>query len=128
MQTTEKGDVCMSGKLKNATLEEIKNFIEEELNKNSEPISDVKAIYEFHITGEEEDTFQLQLQGGQAKIVQGDKEVADCVLTMSFKSFQQFLIGKLSGTVAFMTGKLKLKGDISKALKLESILKQYKIQ
>ncbi|MCU9593383.1 SCP2 sterol-binding domain-containing protein [Caldibacillus thermolactis] len=118
----------MSGKLKNATLEEIKNFIEEELNKNSEPISDVKAIYEFHITGEEEDTFQLQLQGGQAKIVQGDKEVADCVLTMSFKSFQQFLIGKLSGTVAFMTGKLKLKGDISKALKLESILKQYKIQ
>src|SRR5690606_41280577 len=61
-----------------------------------------------------EDTFQLQLKDGQAKVVQGDEEVADCILKMSFKSFQQFLTGKLSGTVAFMTGKLKLKGDISK--------------
>lgn len=118
----------MSEKLANASLAEIKSFIEEELNRNSEPIKDVEAVYEFHISGDEEDTFQLQLKDGQAKVVQGDEEVADCILKMSFKSFQQFLTGKLSGTAAFMTGKLKLKGDISKALKLESILKQYNIK
>lgn len=118
----------MGEKLANASLAEIKNFIEKELNQNSEPISDVKAIFQFEISGDEEDTFQLQLNDGQAKIVQGDEDTADCTLKMSFKSFRQFLTGKLSGTMAFMTGKLKIKGDISKALKLEQILKQYDLK
>jgi len=42
-------------------------------------------------------------------------------------SFRLFLLGKLNGTMAFMTGKLKIQGDIGKALKIESILRQYEV-
>lgn len=118
----------MSGKLTKASLAEMKAYIEEELNRNPAPIKGVNIHYQFHISGEEEDVFQLQLLDGQAKIAQADDAAADCTLIMSADSFRKFLTGKLSGTVAFMTGKLKIKGDIGKAMKLESILKQYNLK
>lgn len=46
---------------------------------------------------------------------------------MSLESFHKFLSGSLNGTMSFMTGKLKIKGDMTKALKLESILKQFNL-
>ncbi|MFA9557621.1 SCP2 sterol-binding domain-containing protein [Evansella sp. AB-rgal1] len=110
---------------KQATLLETVHEIEKMLNENPEPISDVQLIYEFQITGDEAGTFQLHLQDGQAKVTEEATSPPDCTLIMSFDSFQKFLDGKLSGTAAFMTGKLKVKGEIPKALKLESILKQY---
>ncbi|MGA9173790.1 MAG: SCP2 sterol-binding domain-containing protein [Thermoactinomyces sp.] len=44
---------------------------------------------------------------------------------MSAEDFKDLLSGNLSGTAAFMTGKLKVKGNIGLALKLENILRQY---
>ena len=58
----------MSGKLTKASLAEMKAYIEEELNRNPAPIKGVIIHYQFHISGEEEDVFQLQLLDGQAKI------------------------------------------------------------
>lgn len=37
------------------------------------------------------------------------------------------LLGNLNGTAAFMTGKLKIKGDMSKAIKLQTILSKYEV-
>lgn len=51
--------------------------------------------------------------------------VSECTLILSNDNFHKFLACKLNGTVAFMTGKLKVNGDMTKALKLESIIKQY---
>lgn len=33
-----------------------------------------------------------------------------------------FYLGKLKATAAFMTGKLKIKGDMGKAMKLEKLM------
>lgn len=46
---------------------------------------------------------------------------------MSYDNFNKFLAGKLNGMAAFMTGKLKIQGDMTKALKLETIVKQYEL-
>jgi putative sterol carrier protein len=99
--------------------------IEKQFNENPVPISGVTITYQFEITGEDGGSYQLQLRDGQAKVVAGNEETADCTLTMSLDSFHKFLSGKLKGTIAFMTGKLKIKGDITKAMKLENILKEY---
>ena len=42
---------------------------------------------------------------------------------MAFADFDDMINGKLDGMTAFMTGKLKIEGDMGVAMKLQSILK-----
>jgi len=46
----------------------------------------------------------------------------DVTFTMKDKDFQKMFAGKLKPTTAFMTGKLKLQGDMGKAMKLEKLM------
>ena len=52
-----------------------------------------------------------------------DDKAADCTLRMDFGDFSDLIGGKLDGMTAFMTGKLKIEGDMGVAMKLQSILK-----
>jgi putative sterol carrier protein len=116
--------MTMSEKLGN-TMKEILEKVEQVISTNPDPISGINLKYQFEISGEYEGTYLLELQEGKPKFIQGNESPADCTLIMSFDSFRKFLTGRLSGTMAFMTGNLKIKGDITKALKLETLLKQY---
>jgi putative sterol carrier protein len=49
-------------------------------------------------------------------------------MQMSYDNFKKYLLGKLSGTMALLTGKVKVKGDISTGFKIESIVKKYNIK
>ena len=55
--------------------------------------------------------------------VSNDDKAADCTLKMAFADFDDMINGKLDGMTAFMTGKLKIEGDMGVAMKLQSILK-----
>jgi len=56
-------------------------------------------------------------------VVSNDDGAADCTLKMAFSDFDDMINGKLDGMTAFMTGKLKIEGDMGVAMKLQSILK-----
>jgi putative sterol carrier protein len=47
---------------------------------------------------------------------------ADCTLSADAEVFQEIIEGDTNPTAAFMTGKLKIDGDMSMALKLASLL------
>ncbi|WP_340108192.1 SCP2 sterol-binding domain-containing protein [Pikeienuella sp. HZG-20] len=47
---------------------------------------------------------------------------ADCVISLSKKDLKKLLTGDLSPTTAFMTGKIKVDGDLSVALQLQTLL------
>lgn len=96
--------------------------IEKEINRNPEPISGMDTVFQFEIDGE---TYQLKMKDGAAEILEGPVADPACTLIMSSDNFHKFLAGKLNGMTAFMTGKLKMNGDMTKALKLENIVKQY---
>ena len=55
--------------------------------------------------------------------VTNDDKAADCTLKMDFADFADMIGGKLDGMTAFMTGKLKIEGDMGVAMKLQSILR-----
>jgi putative sterol carrier protein len=55
--------------------------------------------------------------------VTNDDKAADCTLRMDFSDFSDMISGKLDGMTAFMTGKLKIEGDMGVAMKLQSILR-----
>ena len=44
-------------------------------------------------------------------------------ITMASKDYLDLVNGKLNGQMAFMSGKLKIKGDMSLAMKLQSLFK-----
>ena len=55
--------------------------------------------------------------------VSNDDKAADCTLKMDFSDFSDLIGGKLDGMTAFMTGKLKIEGDMGVAMKLQTILR-----
>ncbi|CAH0344040.1 SCP2 sterol-binding domain-containing protein [Bacillus sp. CECT 9360] len=118
----------MANTIEDYSLKEAMQKIEEVLNQNPKPIEGLNTIYQYDIAGEAGGTFQLHLADGTAKVAEGEQEQANCILQMSMEDFRLFLLGKLNGTAAFMSGKLKLKGDIGKAIKLEGILRQYNVK
>ena len=50
-----------------------------------------------------------------------DRET-DCTVALSIDSLTDMLAGELDPTTAFMTGKIKVSGDMSVALKLQRVL------
>jgi len=47
---------------------------------------------------------------------------AQCTMVISIENFMEMAEGNLDGTTAFMSGKLKIQGDMSIAMKLAPIL------
>lgn len=48
---------------------------------------------------------------------------ASCTMLMDSEDFMKMFRGELNSMQAFMSGKLKIKGDMSQALKLEKLMK-----
>lgn len=54
----------------------------------------------------------------------GKHPAPNITITMKEGDYLDMINGKLNGQVAFMTGKLKIAGDMGLALKLQSLFKQ----
>ncbi len=59
---------------------------------------------------------------GNAGTVSNEDAEADCTITMSMENFIALSSGDLDPTTAFMMGKLKVKGNMGVAMKLQSLL------
>jgi putative sterol carrier protein len=109
----------------NYTTAEVFQEIEKRLKENPKPIEGMKAIYQFDLSGEDGAVYQLHLADGAAKVEQGEAATADCTIQMTAADFKDMLLGNLNPTAAFMSGKLKVKGNLGLAMKLQNVLGQY---
>lgn len=101
--------------------DKIKSILSEEIVKKTD------AIYQFNIEGDEEGTWFLDLKNGNGSCGSGaPATLPDATLTMKGQNFFDMFAGKLKPTSAFMMGKLKISGDLKKAMKLEKLLKAFK--
>lgn len=110
--------------MENMNLDELWEVIKEKLAKEKQLYAEMNAVYEFHIT-DKDTLYQIAFHAGEAKVSEGSEQEADCSLRMDEANFKKLLLGKLNSTMAFMTGKLKVKGNIQQALALEKLLKQF---
>jgi len=63
---------------------------------------------------------------GVANAVTEDDGVADTTLKVSWADWEALSSGQLDGMTAFMTGKLKVEGDMSNAMQLQGVLGKLK--
>ncbi|CAG9786002.1 unnamed protein product [Diatraea saccharalis] len=90
-------------------------------------VNKTQAIYQFNVKGKEEGIWHLDLKNGDGACGQGEpKNPPDATLTMDSKNFTDMFAGKLKPATAFMMGKLKISGDLQKAMKLEKMMKSLK--
>lgn len=92
------------------------------LSENPDVAEKIKASYQFDLTGDDGGEWAVDLTEGAGKVVEGKVEEPSVTITMSSSDFVDLVEGRLNGQMAFMQGKLKLKGDMSLALKLQQIL------
>ncbi|CAH0723193.1 unnamed protein product, partial [Brenthis ino] len=94
---------------------------------NPELVKKTQAVFQFNVKGKEEGVWHLDLKNGDGTCGQGEpKHPPDATLTMDSNNFADMFAGKLKATNAFMMGKLKIKGDLQKAMKLEKMMKSLK--
>lgn len=90
---------------------------------SSDTVANTQAVFTFQVTGDEAGIWYLDLKTGNGGCGSGEPSVpADTVLTMDSKHFFNMFSGKLKPTTAYMTGKLKIKGNLQQALKLEKLM------
>ncbi|KAK9532104.1 hypothetical protein VZT92_009506 [Zoarces viviparus] len=86
-------------------------------------VKSTQGIYQFDLSGEHEGLWFLDLKSGSGRAGQGQSPVkADVVMTMDSGDFSKMFAGKLKPTLAFMSGKLRIKGDMTLALRLEKLM------
>ncbi|WP_047984425.1 SCP2 sterol-binding domain-containing protein [Ornithinibacillus californiensis] len=109
-------------------MEEVKKLFQEidaALKEDASKAKGVEAVYQFNFHDDDKTTFQLVLKGDNSYATEGEQETPDCTLVMVKEDFLAMAKGELNGTKAFMSGRLKIKGNMGLALKLQDILANY---
>jgi len=75
--------------------------------------------YAFDIEGAGQWT--VKVTEGNVAVEDGMDDGADCTISTSEEVFEKIVAGEQNPTSAYMTGKLKLKGDMGAAMKLQKL-------
>ena len=87
---------------------------------DKEKVKGINAVYQWDITGDGGGKWNVAMKDGDVSVSEGVAESPDITLTVSDENFLDIVNGKLNGQMAFLTGKLKIQGDMTLAMKLQS--------
>jgi putative sterol carrier protein len=102
------------------------NEIFDEVNRRlADPakVGTTSAAYQFDLSGEDGGAYHIVLKDGTGDAGAGAPDSPNTTISMSADDFVGLATGKLDPTMAFMTGKLKVRGDMALAMKLQNLLR-----
>ena len=85
-------------------------------------IAGIDAVVHFHLTGDNGGDWHVRIQNGSPTVHEGRVDSPDVILTATAQDWIDIAAGKLNGQAAFLTGRLRIQGDMGLAMKLQSIL------
>ena len=99
------------------------NVLPPKLAANPEKAGGFNGSFGFKITGEKGGEWTVAINGKDMQVKEGTMDPAAVFsITIKDDDFVKLMNGQLSGQVAFMSGKLKFKGSMGTAMKLQGLL------
>lgn len=91
-----------------------------EVDTSNQPFLAVQV----NITGKDGGVFYIEIKDGKASVEPYEYNDRSCAITMEQAKFLKLIDGKLDPVVAYTTGKLKVEGDLGKALEFSKLIKK----
>ena len=85
---------------------------------NAAAAEGLNKTLQWNITGDDPGVWAFQMANGVGTLIPGGVEKPDATFTTSSKVWIDIAEGRLDSTKAFMTGKLKVSGDLTLAIKV----------
>jgi putative sterol carrier protein len=82
------------------------------------------ATIQFDLSGDQAGKWYLKVANGQASASEGQTETPNLTFLADARDAVKIFTGKLDPTAAFMSGKLKIKGDMGLAMRMQSMFRR----
>ena len=92
---------------------------------NADAAKGMNSVIQFNLSGDGDNAGQYHaiIKDGKLEVVQGVHASPNMTMTMAGTDYVDMTTGKLNGQMAFMSGKLKIAGDMGLATKMQSLFK-----
>lgn len=104
------------------TYEELVQEIKTAASKADASKVNQHVAFQFNVEGEAAGAFYLEITGGQIKVEPYEYYDRDVLITSSAENIIKMMNGKLDPVLAFTLHKIRVEGDLGKALILKDIL------
>jgi len=91
---------------------------------NADAAKGMNSTIQFNLSGDNGGQWYVVIKDGKAEVSQGTASAPNMTLSMSAQDYVDMTMGKLNGQMAFMSGKLKISGDMGLAMKMQSLFKR----
>ena len=80
-----------------------------------------KAVYQFDLTGDNGGVYNIVIDDDSVAVNEGPHATPTIKITMSASDYLDLANGKLNPQHAFMSGRLKIAGDMSMAMRMQQL-------
>ena len=88
---------------------------------NADAAAGMDAIFQFDISGDAGGQYWMQIKDQEVDVTEGTHDSPTITIVATDENYLAMLNGELAPMTAFMQGKVKVKGNMSFAMKLQSI-------
>ena len=93
-------------------------------NFNADAAKGMNAVIQFNLSGDGGGNYHTVIKDGTCAVQEGTHASPNMTMTMTAQDYIDMIMGKLNGQMAFMSGKLKIAGDMGLAMKMQTLFKQ----
>ena len=93
-------------------------------NFNADAAKGMSSVIQFNLTGDGGGNYHVVIKDGACSVSEGSHASPNMTMTMAAQDYVDMITGKLNGQMAFMSGKLKIAGDMGLAMKMQSLFKR----
>jgi putative sterol carrier protein len=88
---------------------------------NKEASKGLNAVYQFDLAGEGGGKWNVAIANEACEVKEGAHSSPNVTISMQARDYLDMINGKANGQMLFMTGKLRIAGDMGLALKMQSL-------
>ena len=84
----------------------------------------MNSTIQFNLSGDNGGQWYVTIKDGKAEVSKGTAPSANMTMSMAANDYVDMTTGKLNGQMAFMSGKLKISGDMGLAMKMQTLFRR----